>query len=325
MPTRKPRLFVGSSTEALNPAYSIQEGLDHDAEVTVWPQNIFEPTKGNLENLENALSNFDFAAFVLTPDDVLRIRKLEQLAARDNVVFESGLFIGKLGRDRVFLIKPRGAEDLHLPTDLAGTTTLDYDPNRSDGNMVAALGTACNRIRTKMRGWTPPPASTPLSAPSGINPHYASDLKLLDENFQVSNLITPETILVITGTGVIAELLDRPCAAILRENIDSLGQNRPHRRGILLSDTLWLSNPNLKLCPVISVGGPPANQASKAILEGSAEKSRWKRDGGILGAFWRRDNVPLVALWGDTALSTRKSVEHYLTKGLLDFVSMCWK
>jgi predicted nucleotide-binding protein len=70
MPNAKPRLFIGSSTEARNVADAIQAGLDHDAEVTVWSQDIFKLSTGTLENLEDSLSAFDFAAFVFSTDDI---------------------------------------------------------------------------------------------------------------------------------------------------------------------------------------------------------------------------------------------------------------
>jgi len=64
-------------------------------------------------------------------------------AVRDNVLFELGLFIGRLGKDRNFIILPKGYEEnLHRPTDLLGLTPALYEPNRQDENLQAALGPA---------------------------------------------------------------------------------------------------------------------------------------------------------------------------------------
>ena len=148
----RPRIFVGSSTESLQLAYAVQENLDRDAEITVWAQGIFGLSNYTLESLASALDRMDFAIFLLTPDDLARLRGKEHLVARDNVVLELGLFIGKLGRPRIFIVLPRGTKDIHLPTDLLGLTVADYDANRSDKNLVAALGPACNRIRNAIAG-----------------------------------------------------------------------------------------------------------------------------------------------------------------------------
>jgi hypothetical protein len=143
----KPKLFIGSSTEQLSLAYAVQEGLERDAEVTVWDQGIFALSKTALASLIDALAESDFGLFILAPDDISAIRDVSRQTVRDNVIFELGLFIGKLGSERCFMIVPRGLDDLHLPSDLLGITPATFDPDREDENLNAALGPACNRIR----------------------------------------------------------------------------------------------------------------------------------------------------------------------------------
>jgi len=148
-------LFIGSSTEGLDIAYGIQENLEFDAETTVWKQGIFKPTRQTLADIVTVMQSTDFAAFVFNADDVLTMRGKDFQVTRDNVIFELGLFIGHLGVDQCFFIHPRGLNNLHLPSDLLGLTALTFDSDRSDGNLVAALGTACNQIRRAMREATP--------------------------------------------------------------------------------------------------------------------------------------------------------------------------
>jgi hypothetical protein len=145
-----PYLFVGSSTEGLQIAYAIQENLEDDAEVLVWTQDVFRPSEYILESLLHQLDRADVGIFVFSPDDTVRIRGAEYEAARDNVVFELGLFVGRLGRDRSYLVSPR-TENLRLPSDLLGIAVLKYDPERRDRNLSAALGPATARIRARLR------------------------------------------------------------------------------------------------------------------------------------------------------------------------------
>lgn len=142
----KQRVFVGSSVEGLDVAYAVQENLEFDFEVTVWPQGVFEPSKVTIEALDEHSRRFDAAIFVFSPDDTAIIRGHESPAVRDNVIFELGLFIGRLGRDKCFILQPRSS-DFRMPTDLLGVNPASYDGRRRDGNLVAALGPACNRIK----------------------------------------------------------------------------------------------------------------------------------------------------------------------------------
>jgi len=54
--------------------------------------------------------------------------------ARDNVVFEIGLFVGRLTLKRVFLVRPAGAV-IALPSDWAGITAASYDLEKASANL----------------------------------------------------------------------------------------------------------------------------------------------------------------------------------------------
>ncbi len=131
----KPKVFIGSSIESLGVAYAVQEELEDQAEITVWSQGIFELSKYSLESLIAALHDFDFGIFVFGEDDVVRLRGVEYQCARDNVVFELGLFAGRIGKDRNFLLVPKGSENFRPPTDLLGLTSATFDANRQDGKI----------------------------------------------------------------------------------------------------------------------------------------------------------------------------------------------
>ncbi|EAZ91898.1 TIR domain-containing protein [Crocosphaera chwakensis] len=139
----KLKVFIGSSFEGLDVAYAAQKNLDHTGEVTVWNQGIFELSSNTLDDLVNSLDKFDFAIFVFSPDDISHIREQKYQAVRDNVIFELGLFIAKLGKRRCFILMPRGIKDFRLPSDLLGVTPATYDNSRQDNNLLAALGPAC--------------------------------------------------------------------------------------------------------------------------------------------------------------------------------------
>jgi predicted nucleotide-binding protein len=96
-----------------------------------------------------ALNTFDFAIFVFTADDPINYKNEEFLAVRDNVIFEAGLFIGKLGTEKVFFIKPRNSSKIKLPTDLLGITPGDY--NDTNSNLNAAVGPFCNQVRKSLK------------------------------------------------------------------------------------------------------------------------------------------------------------------------------
>lgn len=88
-----------------------------------------QPNSGRtiIEKFEDH-SNVSFAVVLLTADDVGRkkadLESANQFRARQNVIFELGFFIGKLGRRKVCAIYETGVE---LPSDYQGNLYVNYD------------------------------------------------------------------------------------------------------------------------------------------------------------------------------------------------------
>jgi len=144
-----PTMFVGSSSEGVKVAEALSERLKDSAEVTIWNEGVFDLNRGTLEELINAVEEFDFAALVMTPDDMTESREQSTPSPRDNVLFECGLFIGHLGRDRTFIVYD-GSNEVKIPSDLAGVTLATYDGDRIATNPHAAVRGACARITRAM-------------------------------------------------------------------------------------------------------------------------------------------------------------------------------
>jgi hypothetical protein len=146
----KPAVFIASSVEGLPIADAINANLEHEAHCTIWRSGTFKLSSQSVDDLVKKSSAIDFAVFVFTPDDLAMIRKHEQAVARDNVVFEMGLFIGSIGKERCYIVKPRGV-DMHLPSDLVGMNPADYAADRPDGDLASALNYACKLIRDRIK------------------------------------------------------------------------------------------------------------------------------------------------------------------------------
>jgi len=145
----KTRIFIGSSTEGIPLAQAIQQNLESDFDCEIWNQDIFKLGNGVLESLCEMLDVYDFAILALTPDDITNSREREQDSPRDNVIFELGLFIGGLGRNRAIAIHEQGM-DLKLPSDLFGIISARFR-TQAHGNLVSSTGAACGRIATHIR------------------------------------------------------------------------------------------------------------------------------------------------------------------------------
>lgn len=148
----KPRVFIGSSSEGRQVARAIGSWLDRDkcAETKVWDEEVFDYNRGYLEELMMELDKYDFAIMVMTPDDIVESRDQSKAAPRDNVVFECGLFMGRIGRERTFIVCDSRIE-MKLPSDLAGVTLASYDGERVASESASAIRDVGTRISKAIR------------------------------------------------------------------------------------------------------------------------------------------------------------------------------
>lgn len=139
-------IFMICSKEALWVAQEIQAKLSFENVVcTLWTDGVFRAGEYPIEALERALADSDLAIAVAGPDDFVQARGEARVAPRDNVVFELGFFMGRLGRKRAILMEPRD-EDLKLPSDLSGITTIPYQTTSKD-KLSAMLAGPTHEVR----------------------------------------------------------------------------------------------------------------------------------------------------------------------------------
>ena len=142
----KIRVFIISSSEALHIARAVQNAFQHDPFTTVlWTDGVFRVASYALESFEAQIDDSDFAIAIAHSDDLTECRGKEWPSPRDNVIFELGLFMGRLGRSRAILMEPR-EEKVKLPSDLSGITTISYRFEKG-GDAAALMAPACNALR----------------------------------------------------------------------------------------------------------------------------------------------------------------------------------
>ncbi len=140
-----PIVFIGSSRESLPIANTIEAGLATTrAVVRVWPNGVFMPSHFPIEDLERELESADFAVLVFGPDDRTLSRHRWSHAPRDNVVFEAGLFMGALRRQRTLIVQSRHAP-VKIPSDLSGLTPIVYEDGPPE-TLNSRLQSACAEI-----------------------------------------------------------------------------------------------------------------------------------------------------------------------------------
>lgn len=123
------KLFIGSSLEEVTLATRAKDILQNDFDVTIWNDNVwdtavFKINQNFLSNLLKASLRFDFGILIGSQDDKVEIRGKEVMKPRDNILFELGLFTGRLGTSKcAFVIDKK----IDLLSDFTGISLARYD------------------------------------------------------------------------------------------------------------------------------------------------------------------------------------------------------
>jgi len=144
----KKRVFVGSSTEGRPLADKVILELENKGFSPLPWYDFFKLERPPLQELEHLTLQVDGAVLVATSDDKVIIRERQWRQARDNVLFEYGLFAGTIGRGKCSLLVPDEA-NFRIPSDFLGVACFErYLVDNSQvaiSTMVESLATAISK------------------------------------------------------------------------------------------------------------------------------------------------------------------------------------
>jgi hypothetical protein len=135
---------------------------------------------------------------------------------------------------------------------------------------------------------------------------------------------TDETVLIVTGTEIPAEMNDRPIAYRLKGEIDRRGAGLGFRRAVVVSDHWYTQNRIFHLCPTVAIGGPGVNRVAAAFLN-DLPMIVQRGDRVFVQGNW--DGEPKRAcLWGADRVATAEAAERFVEDGLCSqFLASFWK
>ncbi|MEM7201819.1 MAG: TIR domain-containing protein [Planctomycetota bacterium] len=129
---RKPRIFIGSTVEAQPSAERLRLQLETFSDPTVWAEVFSRVGEQFLKSIDPR--RFDFAVFLLTPEDQVTTRGKTLSAPRDNLVLEIGIFASGIGLERTLIAAPIAGRSrkVQLPSDLDGITVIPIASGRTN-------------------------------------------------------------------------------------------------------------------------------------------------------------------------------------------------
>jgi hypothetical protein len=135
---------------------------------------------------------------------------------------------------------------------------------------------------------------------------------------------TEETVLIVTGSDLPAEMNDRHVAYALKSEIDRLGENRGFRGAVVVSDRWYVENRIFHICATVVVGGPGVNLVTASLVESLPTVVR--RDERVFVQGDWDGEVKRVLCWGMDRRTTAEAVAAFIEEGhLADFLNHAWR
>jgi hypothetical protein len=132
----------------------------------------------------------------------------------------------------------------------------------------------------------------------------------------------PGLILIVTGSTVRAEQMDRPLAYYLQSKIEKLSDGHEGCQALVLSDRFYLSHPDLHELPLISVGGPGVNRLAQKLLK-KLPAALAVEDGFFIQMDSESDDRR-ASIWGMDNPRTKIAVVTFAERFLPRFTRVCW-
>ena len=160
------RFFIGSSSNGVIYAEALRNHMkafacdEEEIKCDIWSDpNMFDLNYAAIDSLfriaDELKEDDGYAVLLFTPDDEVRMNSGFRrkgfdkaiLSPRDNVVFELGLFLGRLGRKRVICLSPRNI-DMRVMSDWQGMMNVQYDFKRTytNGSMIEPAQTIIRAV-----------------------------------------------------------------------------------------------------------------------------------------------------------------------------------
>jgi len=164
---QRPNIIIFSSSQSLPIAKELEDNLREVCDCQTW-DSCFLYGRSYLDSLLLLSLAYDACILVCGADDVTISKDASKPSPRDNVIFEIGLYMGRMGTERAMILAQTGVK---LPSDLDGITIWNFSPqDQSDGTH---LGSRClNAMKSYINVLARTPQRARISAAVALNYFY---------------------------------------------------------------------------------------------------------------------------------------------------------